>query len=65
MKKKKINLNLDKKLISNIIKNENAEIICKNKIINEIEEIKNSEKCKIDHLTILIIGRHKIGKKNW
>ena len=64
LKAKKIDLNIEKKLISEIIKNENAEMIYKNKIITEIEEIKkNPEKCKINYLTVLLVGRHKIGKK--
>ena len=60
-----MNLKLEKKLISDIIKNENALIVLKNRIIKEIEVIKNDpEKCKIVNLTILLVGRHKIGKKN-
>ena len=56
---------MEKKLVSNIIKNENSDIIYKNIIMEEINDIKNDpEKCKIKYLTVLLAGRHKIEKKN-
>ena len=65
LKVEPINLKLDKNLVSNIIKNENSDIIYKNIIMEEINNIKNDpEKCKIQYLTVLLAGRHKIGKKS-
>ena len=58
-------LNLDINLISNIINNENTINVFQNKIFKEIELIKADEdKYKIDHLTILLVGKRKIGKKS-
>ena len=58
-------LNLDANLISNIINNENTMNVFQNKIFKEIEIIKaDEEKYKIDHLTILLVGKRKIGKKS-
>lgn len=64
LKDKQMNLNLDKKLISKIVKSKNVDYIFKKKIEKVLDDIKNNrEKCKIEHLNILIVGRHKIGKK--
>ena len=58
-------LNFDTNLISNIIENENTTKVFKNKIIKEIEIIKSDEKkYGIDHLTILLVGKTKVGKKS-
>ena len=51
-------------LITGIIKNENVENVFINKIINELKEIKkNKERCKLEYLTILLVGQSKIGKR--
>ena len=53
----------EKDLIQNIINNENSRSVYKKKIHNEIEYIKSDDKkYKIDHLTILLIGRKGVGK---
>ena len=58
-------INFDPNLVSNFIKNENSKSAFKNLIIKEIELIKSDEKkYKIDHLTILIVGKKKVGKKS-
>ena len=58
-------LNQDTNLISNIINYENTMNVFQNKIFKEIELIKaDEEKYKIDHLTILLVGKRKIGKKS-
>ena len=57
------NDNKNNKLILDIIKNENTENIYKFKIIDQINAIKEKEsEYKIDHLTILLIGRESVGK---
>ena len=61
----KLNLNIknEDNLISSIIYNEKSPEIYKEKIINEIKAIKNDEnQYKIDHLTILLVGRKGVGK---
>ena len=65
LNKEKPILNLDTNLIENIINNEDTKNVYKNKIIKEINDIKNdkeNENYKIEYLTILIIGRKKVGK---
>ena len=50
-------------LIENIIKNEDTLRVFENKIIDEINNIKNNkEKFPIKYLTILLVGRKGIGK---
>ena len=50
-------------IINGIIINEQSKIFFKNKIIKEIDSIaKDDNKYKINHLTILIVGRNGIGK---
>ena len=63
--KEKLNLTLDKKLISSFIEIENSKQIIRKKIIKEIEIIGNDkEKYKIDHLTALVVGKGGIDKKS-
>ena len=63
--KEKLNLTLDKKLISSFIEIENSKQIIRKKIIKEIEIIENDkEKYKIDHLTTLVVGKGGIDKKS-
>ena len=63
--KKKLIINLNTNLISEFIINENTKSAFKNLIIKEIELIKSDEKkYKIDHLTILLVGKSKAGKKS-
>jgi hypothetical protein len=57
------NDNKNNKLILDIIKNESTENIYKFKIIDQINAIKEKEsEYKIEHLTILLIGREGVGK---
>ena len=65
LKNNQINLILEPKLISNIIKNENGENILKDKISNFINDMERSEdkNLNIDHINILLVGRSRIGKK--
>ena len=63
--KKNLIINVNSNLISNFINNENTKSAFKNLIIKEIEIIKSDEKkYKIDHLTILLVGKTKVGKKS-
>ena len=63
LKKKELNISLDKNLISNIIKNENSINVFKKQIINKIELIKKDDnKYAIDYLTVLLVGRKNVGK---
>ena len=63
LKKKELNISLDKNLISNIIKNENSINVYKKQIINKIELIKKDDnKYAIDYLTVLLVGRKNVGK---
>ena len=58
----KIN-NVNPKLISDIIENEQSKLVYKKKIIKEINEItKKKEEHKIDQLTILVVGKKSVGK---
>ena len=58
-----LNLQLDSNKIQEIIEKEGSRKIYKNKIIKEIDKIKNDRnKNKINHLTILLVGRKKVGK---
>ena len=53
----------EKDLIEKIINNEKSISFYKEKIFNEIEKIKNDDvQYKIEHLTILLIGRKGVGK---
>ena len=53
----------EKKLIKNIVDNEKSISVYKEKIFNEIENIRNDDsKYKIEHLKILLIGRKGVGK---
>ena len=55
--------NNEDNLIKWIIENEKTYKVMENKIIDEILKIKNDkEKHKIKHLTILLVGKNKIGK---
>lgn len=59
-----LNLYLDQNLINDIIKKENVGNIYTEKIINKINEFKNDkDKFKIEYLTVLLVGKRKIGKK--
>ena len=59
-----LHLDLDQKLINDIIQKENVGNIYTEKIINKINEFKNDkDKFKIEYLTALLVGRRKIGKK--
>ena len=63
LKKGNLNLKLDKNIIQRIIESEDSRNVYKNKIIDEINNIKSDRnKNKIDHLTILLFGRKEIGK---
>ena len=63
--KEELNLNFDTKLLSDIIEKENTKNVFRNKIIKEIGIIKEDQnKYKIDHLTILLVGKRKIDKKS-
>ena len=63
LKKKELNISLDKNLISNIIKNENTINVYKKQIINKIELIKkDDDKYAINYLTVLLVGRKNVGK---
>ena len=54
---------IDINIINKIYMNEKIDDFCENKIIKEIETISNNdEKFKINHLTILMVGRQGIGK---
>ena len=58
-----LNLNLNRYLIQEIIEKEDSRNIYKNKIIDEIKNIRNDRnKNKIDHLTILLVGNKNVGK---
>ena len=58
-------LNIEQNLISEIIQKENVGNIYSEKIINEIKEFKNDkEMFKIEYLTVLLVGKRKIDKKN-
>ena len=57
-------LNIEQNLISEIIQKENVGNIYSEKIINKIKEFKNDkEMFKIEYLTVLLVGKRKIGKK--
>ena len=57
-------LNIEKNLISEIFQKENVGNIYSEKIINKIKEFKNDkEMFKIEYLTVLLVGKRKIGKK--
>ena len=63
--KEKLDLKLDKYLISGIIGKENCKKIYKNLIVEEINNIKSDKdnsNYKIEYLSILLIGRVKVGK---
>ena len=65
LKKEKPKLDLDINLINNILVKEDTKIFYKNKIIKEIDNIKNdkeNQNYKIEYLTILLVGRKKVGK---
>ena len=63
LKNGNLKLNLNSDIITEIINNEDSETIYKKKIINEIQSIKNNDSSfKIDYLTILVVGRKKVGK---
>ena len=65
LKKGKPKLNPDINLITDIIKNEDSKNVYKNKIIKEINSIKKDKEnknYKIEYLTILLIGRKRVGK---
>ena len=63
--RKNLIIKFESNLISNIIKKENTKNIFKKKIIDEIGIIKSDEnKYKIDHLTILLVGKTRIRKKS-
>ena len=65
LKKEKPKLEVDINLINNIITNEDSNNVYKNKIIKEINSIKEdkeNKKYKIEYLTILLCGRIKVGK---
>ena len=63
--KENLEFKLDQNLVQNIIETENSKAIIKKNIINEIQIIKSNEnKYKIDHLTILIVGKRNIGKNS-
>ncbi len=50
-------------LITQIFKNEKYDLLCENDLLNELESIsKDDEKFKINHLTILLVGRKDVGK---
>ena len=62
---KNININIDTSLISTIINSEKTKDVFKNIMIKKIGNIKSDEnKYKIDHLTILLVGKSKSGKKS-
>ena len=55
---------IDDNLIQSIINKENTISYFKKKVINKIISIKDDDKeYKIDHLTILLVGRKSVGKK--
>ena len=55
--------NISNELVYQIIENEGSYNFFKNKIIREIESITyDDEKYKIEHLTILLVGRKEVGK---
>ena len=55
--------NISNELVHQIIENEGSYNFFKNKIIREIESITyDDEKYKIEHLTILLVGRKEVGK---
>ena len=63
----KLKLSVNNKLIEKIIENQDAEYIFKNKIIENINSIKNNQDGKgklydINYLTILLVGRKGVGK---
>ncbi len=63
--KEKLDLKLDKYLISGIIGKENCKKIYKNLIVEEINNIKSDKdnsNYKIEYLSILLIGRVQVGK---
>ena len=63
LKKQSLNFSIDNNLISNIIKNENTYDVYKNKIIKEVNSIKNDDnKYRIEYLTVLLVGRKGVGK---
>jgi hypothetical protein len=63
--KENLEFKLEQNLVQNIIETENSKAIIKKNIINEIQIIKSNEnKYKIDHLTILIVGKRNIGKNS-
>ena len=54
---------INKGIINQILLNEETDMFCKKKLIQEIEEIiKDEEKFKIDNLSILLVGRKGVGK---
>jgi len=63
----KLKLSVNNNLIENIIKKQDTEYIFKNKIIENINCIKNNldergKNYEINYLTILLVGRKKVGK---
>jgi len=63
----KLKLSVNNDLIQKIIENQDAKYIFKNKIIENINNIKNSQdeqgkKYDINYLTILLVGRKDVGK---
>ena len=54
---------IENNIINQIFKNEKFNLLCENDLISELESIsKDDEKFKINHLTILLIGRKDVGK---
>ena len=55
--------NIDLSIITNIVKNEESSLIYKKKIVDEISYItEKKEEYKIEQLTILVIGKKRVGK---
>jgi len=63
--KQKNNKYIDNNLINNIFEKENSKMVFKDKILKEIEKVKNdneNEKYNIKYLTILLFGTKGVGK---